>query len=145
MVLEEKEHAEVINTEDYFEKGADCSLDIADSIRLGRILLFLTAIAVLVFFFLTLYCVPQVFLMYFGYQDSQVMFETVVSPFDSIVEEYSPKSSKPCVYSTLEYPYENTYLCNCKYLIKIIFRKGTNLIHSHKYSFITLLSKRLLL
>ena len=71
-------------------------------------------VVIVLFFLFAFYCTPQVFLIYFGYSDSNSIKDTVISPFDSIVDEYSPKSSKPCVYSTLNYPYENTFPCNCE-------------------------------
>ena len=113
MVLEENDYDEQVTSEEDIEKGIEYSNDPHGHIR---ILFNFVAIAVIVFIFLVVYCVPQVFLMSFGYKDSQSMVGTVVSPFDSIVREYSPKSSKPCVYSTLENHYKNTYVCNCKYL-----------------------------
>ena len=88
---------------------------------INRVLVILSAIAVIIGIFFVLYCVTQVFLMSFGYKDSQSMVDTVVSPFDSIVKEYSPKSSKPCSYPTLNYPYDTTSPCNCKFKqLKII-------------------------
>ena len=121
MVLEENDYDEQVTSEEDIEKGIEYSNDPHGHIKLVRILLFLVAIAVIVFIFLVVYCVPQVFLMSFGYKDSQSMVGTVVSPFDSIVKEYSPKSSKPCSYPTLNYPYDTTSPCNCKFKqLKII-------------------------
>ena len=74
-----------------------------------------------VFIIFSLYCIPQIFIVYFGYSDSNSIKNTVISPFDSIVKEYSPKSSKPCSYPTLNYPYDTTSPCNCKFKqLKII-------------------------
>lgn len=48
------------------------------------------------------------------YLQFNAMEGTVISPFVSIVEEHSPKSSTPCLYQTLEHAYSNTHFCNCK-------------------------------
>ena len=53
---------------------------------------------------------------YLIYEDSMYIDGSVVSPFDSILEKYSPKSLKPCSYPGLIKPYNNTFLCDCKYV-----------------------------
>ena len=95
-------------------KDLDVSFDVVvTSLNTNALLYFIFVLSVFILF--VLYCIPQIFLVYFGYNDSISIQGTVVSPFDSILEEYSPKSSKPCVYSTLDYLYDSTAPCNCTF------------------------------
>lgn len=62
----------------------------------------------------SIFAIPEVILAWIMCNDSNYMNGSVISPFDSIVEEYNPKSLKPCSYPVLENQYNNTFLCDCK-------------------------------
>lgn len=80
-----------------------------------RRLIFHVFVIICCFCILVFFVSPPIIPMYYGYYQFSSMRETVISPIDSILKEYHPKSAKPCVYTTLNFPYENTFICNCKY------------------------------
>ena len=74
-----------------------------------------TLLIILGMIILIIFLIPQFVFSWILYDNSTYLNGTVISPFDSIVEEYSPKSLKPCSYPVLENYYNNTFPCHCKY------------------------------
>lgn len=70
--------------------------------------------AIALFLVLGLLCLIQFCLVWTAYNKANSIDNYIVSPFDSIQEEFAPNSTYPCVYPVFSYPYENTYKCNCK-------------------------------
>lgn len=66
------------------------------------------------FAILCLYCLLQFSLVWAAYNKSETIDGFVVSPFKTLVQEYSPDSTTVCTYPTLSTPYSNSFLCNCK-------------------------------
>ena len=74
-----------------------------------------TVLIILGMVILIVFIIPQFVLSWILYDNAIYLNGTVVSPFDSIIEENSPKSLKPCSYTVLENYYNNTFLCHCEY------------------------------
>lgn len=110
MTKEDKDLESVVTENDTEVTAENDDLDITKP----KIIKYFTTVFI-IFVLFTLYCTPQVALIWFGYNFSSDIEGTVVSPFMSVVDEYAPQSTQPCVYPTLDYPYENTFSCNCKY------------------------------
>ena len=71
--------------------------------------------ASVIYMLLAIFCFLQAILVLMTLYHMGKIDNTIVSPFKSIVEENSPKSTLPCVYPTLSKPYYDSYLCSCEY------------------------------
>lgn len=75
----------------------------------------------IIFIFFILFSLLQLPLLWYGHANTANTVGIVVSPFESVFNQYYPQSALPCVYPTFNYYYFGTLECASSEFIFLFF------------------------